>query len=131
GLEEAQRAQNAVVGLDEVIAGKPRNLAELRDKRLVDLADDLFRAGRVDALVTTNGGIHVMLLTVVFQGRSARMSELRRVRPEVTVGEERAKPRGLRQPEPTRCLQPSGNPVAPSDPRRSTSLVAPSCSGSV
>src|SRR4029078_836430 len=58
-LEEAERAQHAVVGLDEVVAGKARQLTELRDERLVDLADDLVRARRVDTFVATNGGMHV------------------------------------------------------------------------
>src|SRR4029079_6282079 len=53
-----------------VIAAKPGELAKLRDERLVDLADDLVRAGHVDTFVTTNGGMHVMLLTVVLQGRT-------------------------------------------------------------
>ena len=54
----------------EVVAGKPGELAKLRHERLVDLAGDLVHAGRVDAFVTTNGGMHVMLLTVVLQGRT-------------------------------------------------------------
>ena len=59
GLEETERAQNAVAGLDQVIAAKTGELAKLRDERLVDLADDLVRAGHVDTFVTTNGGMHV------------------------------------------------------------------------
>src|SRR4029077_18214612 len=68
GLEETERAQHSVAGLDEVVAGKPGQLAKLRDEGLVYLADGLVRAGRVDAFVTTNGGMHVMLLAVVLQG---------------------------------------------------------------
>ena len=45
GLEETERAQDAVAGLDQVVAGEAGELAELRDERLVDLADDLVRAG--------------------------------------------------------------------------------------
>ena len=54
GLEETERAQNAVAGLDRH-SRQTRKLAKLRDERLVDLADDLVRAGRVDAFVPTNG----------------------------------------------------------------------------
>src|SRR4029077_2988447 len=52
GLEETERAQYPVAGLDEVVAGKPGQLAKLGDEGFVDLADDLVRAGRVDAFVT-------------------------------------------------------------------------------
>ena len=68
-LEETERAQDAVAGLDQVVAGEAGELAKLRDERLVDLAGDLVRAGRVDAFVTTNGGMHVMLL-LFLQGRA-------------------------------------------------------------
>jgi hypothetical protein len=61
GLEETERAQDAVAGLDEVVAGEAGELAELRDERLLDLAADLVGAGRVDTFVTTNGGMNVVL----------------------------------------------------------------------
>src|ERR1044072_4197415 len=50
GLHETERAQDAVAGLDEVVAREPGELAKLRDERLVDLTGDLVHAGRVDAL---------------------------------------------------------------------------------
>src|SRR4029078_17265 len=72
GLEETERAQDAVAGLDEVVAGKPGQLAKLRDEGLVDLAEDLGRAVRVDAFVTTNGGMHVMLLLWSYRAEALR-----------------------------------------------------------
>ena len=44
GLEETERAEDAVAALDQVVAGEARELAELRDERLVDLANDLVDA---------------------------------------------------------------------------------------
>src|SRR6266513_1859624 len=70
GLEETKRAQDAVAGLDQVVAGETGELPKLRDERLFDLADDFVHAGRVDAFVSTNGGMHVMLLLWVLQGRA-------------------------------------------------------------
>jgi hypothetical protein len=69
-LEETERAQNAVAGLDELVAGEAGELAELRNERLVDFARDLVRAGRVDTFVTTNGGIHMVLLLLLLQDRA-------------------------------------------------------------
>src|SRR6266566_2767067 len=77
GLEETKRAKDAVAGLDQVVAGETGKLPELRDERLVDLADDLAHAGRVDAFVPTNGGMHLMLLLWGPTGQSARMGALR------------------------------------------------------
>src|SRR4029453_1763801 len=70
GLEETERGEGAVVCLDQVEAAETGELAELRDERPVDLADALVHAGRVDTFVTTNGGMHVMLLLWVLQGRA-------------------------------------------------------------
>jgi hypothetical protein len=70
GLEETDRAQDAVAGLDEVVAGETRELTELRDERLVDLAGQLVRAGRVDTFVTTNGGINTDAPSVLLQDRA-------------------------------------------------------------
>jgi len=36
-LEEAERAEDAVVGLDQPVAREPGELLQLRDERLVDL----------------------------------------------------------------------------------------------
>src|SRR4029453_6319944 len=69
-LEETERAQDAVVGLDQVVALEAGELAELRDERLLDLAGDLVRAGHVDTFVTTDGGMHVMLLLLLLQDRA-------------------------------------------------------------
>src|SRR5437763_9296276 len=71
GLEETKRAQDAVAGLDQVVAGETGELAKLRDERRVDLADDLVHAGRVDAFVPTNFGMHLMLLLWVLRGRAS------------------------------------------------------------
>jgi hypothetical protein len=78
GLEETERTQNAVAGLDQVVAAKPGELAKLRNERLVDLADDLVRAGRVDAFATTNGGFACVAPYRGLTGQNARTSELRR-----------------------------------------------------
>ena len=43
GLEETERAEDAVAGLDEVVAREPRKLAQLRDESLVDLARSVRR----------------------------------------------------------------------------------------
>jgi hypothetical protein len=45
------RAENAVAGFDQVVAGEAGELAELMDELVVDLAGDLIRAGHVDTLV--------------------------------------------------------------------------------
>src|SRR6266536_2635883 len=76
-LEETKRAQDAIARLDQVIAGETGELAELRDERLLDLAGDLVRAGRVDAFVTTNGGMHGDSFCRP-SGQSARLGALRR-----------------------------------------------------
>src|SRR5436190_1700462 len=52
GLEETERAQDAVAGRDQVVAGKAGELAQLRDERLVDLASNLACARAVDTFVT-------------------------------------------------------------------------------
>ena len=38
GLEETKRAEDAVTGFDQVVAGEARQRLELRDERLVDLS---------------------------------------------------------------------------------------------
>src|SRR6266498_1112482 len=66
-LEETKRTQDDVAGLDQVVAGETRELAMFRDERLLDLAVDLVHAGRVDSFVTTNSGMHLLLLLWVLQ----------------------------------------------------------------
>jgi hypothetical protein len=61
-LEEAEGADDALTGLDQVVAGEAGELAQVRDERLVDLGCELVRAGGVDTLVATNGRMHVLLL---------------------------------------------------------------------
>ena len=46
GLEETERAEDAVTGLDQVVAGEAGQLAELGDEGLSDLARELRRAIR-------------------------------------------------------------------------------------
>src|SRR5436190_22443980 len=117
GLEETKRAEDAVASLDQEETAETGELAKLRDERLVDLADDLVHAGRVDTFVTTNGGMHVMLL--LWSYRAARSNgRTAAVRPGVTVGEEVLEPRRLQQLEPTRWLHHSRDPAGPSDSRR-------------
>src|SRR6188508_490737 len=61
-LEETEGADDALTGLDQVVAGEAGELAQVRDERLVDLGCELVRAGGVDTLVATNGRMHVLLL---------------------------------------------------------------------
>ena len=128
GLEETKRAQDAAVRLDQVVAGETGELAKLRHERLVDLADDLVHAGRVDTFVATNGGMHVMLL--LWSYRAERSNErTAAVRPGVTVGEEVLEPRRLQQQEPTRWFHHSCDPAAPSDSQRACSASVPAFGG--
>src|SRR5256885_16431724 len=73
-LEETKRAHYAVASLDQVVARETGELAKLRDERRVDLADDLVHAGRVDTFVTTNSGMHLLLLLWVLQGRALELA---------------------------------------------------------
>src|SRR6266566_1939419 len=64
-LEETERADDAVVGLDQEVAREPGQLLQLRDERPVDLAGQLVRSILVHTLVTANGRMHTMLLSIV------------------------------------------------------------------
>src|SRR5580658_5442637 len=61
-VEQAERTKNAVAAFDEVVAGEPRKLAQLRDKRFVDLPLEFGSTTFVNALVTADGRIHLVLL---------------------------------------------------------------------
>jgi hypothetical protein len=79
GLEETERAEDAAAALDQEVAGETRELTELRDERLVDLADDLMGAGRVDTFVAPNGGMHGCdAPSVSPTGQRTRLGTLRR-----------------------------------------------------
>jgi hypothetical protein len=52
-VEEPDGAQDAVAGVDDLIAAESRELAQAGNKALVDLLDDVVDAGLVDRLVTT------------------------------------------------------------------------------
>src|SRR6478672_5041732 len=93
GLEETEGAEDAAAALDQVVAGEARKLTELRDERLVDLADNLVDPGHVDTLVTTNGRMHVMLLLFLLQGSALEWAHCGG-QATVTVGEEGAKSLG-------------------------------------
>src|SRR3990170_6281804 len=101
-LEETERAEDAVAGIDQVVALEPGQLLELRDEGLVDLAGQLDRAILVHTVVTANGRKHVMLLRSSFRtGESERTPCCAQV--GATVDEQRAKPRRL-QRQPTRSF---------------------------
>src|ERR1044072_4606435 len=59
-VEEADGAHDAVAGIDEVVAAEARQLAQAGNERLVDLLDELARAGLVGRLVASNRAIHVI-----------------------------------------------------------------------
>src|SRR5205823_2079837 len=67
-VEDADGAHDAVAGLDEVVALEARQLAQAGDQGLADLLGQLVGATRVDTLVASNGGMHVLLPTVTVQG---------------------------------------------------------------
>src|SRR5207342_261279 len=76
-LEEIERAEDAVPGLDQVVALESRELVQLREEGLVDLACQLDRAILVHTVITANGRMHVMLL-LSDKGRRVRTNSLLR-----------------------------------------------------
>src|SRR5689334_9709585 len=70
GVEEADGAHDAVADLEEVVAGEAGQLAQLRREALVDLLGELVGATLVDTLVTSDGGMHVVLLAVTFRAEN-------------------------------------------------------------
>src|SRR5688572_3537121 len=95
-LEETERAEDAVIGLDQVVAGEAGQLAEHRDEGLVDLARELRRASLVHTFIAANGREHVMLLRS-YRDRRARLNSLLRSG-RCDSRRQRAKPRLQRQP---------------------------------
>src|SRR5205823_6052003 len=63
GLEDAERAHDALAVVDQVVALEAGQLAQLGDEGLADLAAELVGAILVDTLVAPDGRMHVMLLT--------------------------------------------------------------------
>jgi len=90
-LEEAERAEYAVVGLDQVVPGEPGELLQLRDEHLVDLAGQVGRAVLVHTVVTTNDRKHVVLLLYYRTGSPNELSAA--LRSVVTIEEGRTSPR--------------------------------------
>src|SRR4029078_8760214 len=58
GLKEAEGAEDTVAGLDQKITLESRQLAQLRNESLVDLAGQLGGAILVHTVVAANGGMH-------------------------------------------------------------------------
>jgi hypothetical protein len=54
-----------LVGLDEVVTLEAGHLAQAWQQALVDLPGQLLCAILVDALVPSDGGMHMVLLTVI------------------------------------------------------------------
>jgi hypothetical protein len=67
GVQEADRTQDAVAGLDEVIAAEARQLAQAGHESLLDLLDELAGAALIDRLVPAGG-------FSVFRGRTTPRS---------------------------------------------------------
>src|SRR4029450_2919770 len=85
-VEEVDGAHDAVVGLDEVVTLEAWHLAQTRQKALADLLGQLLRAALVDALVPSDGGMHLLLLTVTIQAEEpAGCALLDALGPGVTV----------------------------------------------
>jgi hypothetical protein len=64
GVEEADRAQDAVIGFDQVVALEARQFAEAGNEAALSLLDELVCALLIDRVVASNGGMHVMLPSV-------------------------------------------------------------------
>ena len=98
GMDERQRSGEGSIGwgMVKTMPVPPRPLDDAANPtKTGKYAEPLtsLRAGSVDTFVTTNGGMHVMLLTWSY--RAERSNErTAAVRPEVTVGEEQAKSLG-------------------------------------
>src|SRR6476646_10551520 len=60
-LEVTERSEDAVAGIDQVVALEPRKLVELGDEGLVHLVRELGGALLVHTLVTADGCMHEML----------------------------------------------------------------------
>src|SRR6476619_101330 len=54
-LEETERGEHAVAGIDQVVALEPGQLVELRHEGLVDLARELRRAILVHTVIAADG----------------------------------------------------------------------------
>jgi hypothetical protein len=58
GVVEADRAEDAVAGLDQAIAVEAGELGQARHQGLIDLLDELAGALLIDRVIATNGGKH-------------------------------------------------------------------------
>ena len=58
GVEEADRAHNAVAGLDQVITVEARKLTQAGEEGVLGALDEVAGTGLVDRLVASNGGMH-------------------------------------------------------------------------
>src|SRR5690242_1147358 len=83
GVKDADGADDAVAGLDQVVAAEPRQLAKAGQQAVLDLLDELVDTGLVDCLVASNGGVHSHASNSLL-GRSNSVESFRCSRPEVT-----------------------------------------------
>src|SRR6478735_7097270 len=113
-LEEAERAEDAVVGLDQPVAREPGELLQRRDERLFDLAGQLGRAILVHTVITANGRKHGVLLRSVKDRESERTLCCAQAGGDNRRGT--YKPR-RRQRQPTRSRSLAAISPAPSAPR--------------
>jgi len=58
-VEQANGAEHAVAGLNQVVAVEARQLAQARQQGGLGLLDELARAGLVDRFIASNGGMHI------------------------------------------------------------------------
>jgi uncharacterized protein YbjT (DUF2867 family) len=70
-LEQADRGQDAVRGLKQDVTVEARQLAQAGNQVVVGLAGDLGRTTLVDTFVPSDGGIHLLLLTLAVQAEDS------------------------------------------------------------
>jgi hypothetical protein len=74
GVKEADGANDAVLGLDQVVAVEAGQLAQGRQEAVVSLLDELLGAALVDRLVASNGGKHRFPTLFLWGGDSVESS---------------------------------------------------------
>src|SRR5579864_1473592 len=73
GVEQADRAHDAVAGVDQEVAAEAWQLAQAWRQTLADFLRQLVLVTRVDVFVASHGRKHVLLLTVSVQGWRTRV----------------------------------------------------------